>query len=97
MASLNQVITDSGPQASAGTLLHALKPFIGSNNLKKQKKAGLPIVRQENGKLCRTAREAQNRWIEFFADMEGGQRMTVEAYKEHWRQGLSQFIKRSLD
>ena len=90
-ASLNQVIADTGAQASAGTLLRALKPFIGSTNLKKQKKLGLPIVRQADGTLCRTPQEAQSRWIEFFADMEGGQRMPVEAYMEHWRHGLSQF------
>ena len=90
-ASLNQVIADTGPHASAGMLLHALKPFIGSTNLKKQKKLGLPIVRQADGTLCRAPQEAQSRWIEFFADMEGGQRMPIETYMEHWRHGLSQF------
>ena len=90
-ASLNQVIADSGPQSSAGTLLHALKPFIGSTNLKKQKRPGLPIVRQADGTLCRTYQEAQSRWIAFFADMEGGRRMTLDEYLAHWTQGLSEF------
>ena len=92
-ASLNQVIDDTGPQASAGTLLHALKPFIGSTNLKKQKKRGLPIVRKADGTLCSTPHEAHTRWIEFFADMEGGTRMSHAEYQEHWRQGLSQFMQ----
>ena len=93
LASLNQVIADTGPQASAGTLLHTLKPFIGSTNLKKQKKMGLPIVRKVDGTLCCTPQEAQSRWIEFFAEMEGGRRMSIEEYQGHWRQGLSHFAQ----
>ena len=48
-------------KTAAGTLLQMLRPFIGSTNLKKQKKSGPPAVRQKDGSICRTPEEAQNR------------------------------------
>ena len=90
---LQQAIADVGYQASAGTLLHVMKPFIGSTNLKKCRKASLPIVKKEDGSLCMNPIEAQDRWIRFFQHMEGGQRMSQEEYRHHWIQGLAQFLQ----
>ena len=40
---------------------------------KKQKKTALPAVKTKDGHLCSTPAEAQDRWIEFFSHMEGGE------------------------
>ena len=43
--------------------------------------------------LCGTSPlEAQNRWIDFFRVMEGGQRISWTQYRQHWRQGLAMFM-----
>eukprot|EP00435_Cladocopium_sp_Y103_P009245 s1408_g2.t1 len=94
-SSLTQAIHDVGPEAAAGTILHTLRPFIGPTNPKKHKRACLPIVRHQNGTLCQTPQEAQNRWIAHFGDMEGGMRMSHEEYRNHWRAGLSAFMDRA--
>eukprot|EP00435_Cladocopium_sp_Y103_P046037 s104_g13.t1 len=91
--SLTQVILATGPDAAAGTILHDLKPFIGSTNPKKQKRACLPIVKKADGTLCATPIEAENRWIEHFQDMEGGTRMDSTTYRRHWLEGLTQFLQ----
>ncbi|CAL1144479.1 unnamed protein product [Cladocopium goreaui] len=90
---MQKVIEEAGYNASAGTLLHLMKPFLGSTNPKKQKRACLPIVKQADGRICADPVEAQNRWIEFFRDMEGGRRMTDLQYRDHWLQGLDHFIQ----
>lgn len=87
------VIAEAGHNASAGTLLHLMKPFLGPTNPKKQKRACLPIVKQANGRICVDPTEAQNRWIEFFQEMEGGRRMTEAQYRNHWLQGLRHFLQ----
>eukprot|EP00435_Cladocopium_sp_Y103_P032292 s1431_g8.t1 len=93
--SLTRAIHDVGSEAAAGTILHTLRPFLGSTNPKKQKKACLPIVRQSDGTLCQTPEEAQNRWIAHFGDMEGGTRLSHAEYRSHWRAGLSDFLARA--
>jgi len=90
---LQTAITNTGAQASAGTLLHVLKPFIGSTNLKKQKQASLPIVRKNDGTICATPSEALNRWVEFFQAMEGGQRMTHQEARQRWIDNLQGFLE----
>ena len=90
---MKKVLAEAGHNASAGALLHLMKPFIGSTNPKKQKRACLPIVKQANGSICNDPTEAQNRWIEFFQDMEGGTRMPKTQYRNHWLQGLSHFLQ----
>jgi hypothetical protein len=90
---LQTAITNTGAQASAGTLLHVLKPFIGSTNLKKQKQASLPIVRKNDGTICATPMEALNRWVEFFQAMEGGQRMTHQEARQRWIDNLQGFLE----
>ena len=90
---MQTVIAEAGHNASAGALLHLMKPFIGSTNPKKQKRACLPIVKQAKGSICNDPTEAQNRWIEFFQDMEGGTRMPQTQYRHHWLQGLSHFLQ----
>ena len=76
----------------ASTLLQTMKPFIGPTNLKKQKKKGLPAVRKQDGSVCTTPEDAQNRWIEFFSHLEGGTRMDQATYRTIWRQNLAKFL-----
>ena len=90
---MKSVIADAGHNASAGTLLNLIKPFIGPTNPKKQKRACLPIVKKENGSICADPIEAQDRWIAFFQDMEGGTRMSDQEYRSHWRKGLQHFLQ----
>ena len=85
-------LDSTSDKTAAGTLLQMLKPFIGSTNLKKQKKSGLPAVRQKDGSICRTPEEAQNRWIEYFGQMEGGTRLSHDDYRSVWRENLHKFM-----
>ena len=78
---------------SAGEILHRLRPFLGSTNPKKQKKAGLPCVRNQEGSICPTPEAAQDRWIEFFSHMEGGDRLSSEQYRQRWLSSLRAFCK----
>ena len=76
-------IADLGNQASAGAFLQMMKPYIGSTNPKNTKRACLSIVKNAHGEICRTPEESQNRWIEYFQAMEGGQRMNQVQYRSH--------------
>ncbi|CAL1166889.1 unnamed protein product, partial [Cladocopium goreaui] len=69
-------VFDSFPDnVSASTILHELKPFIGSSNAKKRGIQPLPFVRDETGLPCADPSEARERWIRFFMQMEAGKRM----------------------
>eukprot|EP00435_Cladocopium_sp_Y103_P038730 s21_g10.t1 len=78
-------------KTSAGELLHLLKPFLGSSNPKKQKKAGLPSVRKGDGSICTTPDEATARWTEFFGRMEGGTPLSSQDYRRMWLDNLARF------
>lgn len=85
-------LDSTSDQTAAGTLLQILKPFIGSTNPKKHKKTGLPAVRQKDGSICKTPEEAQDRWIEYFGQMEGGRRLSTADYRSVWRENLHKFL-----
>jgi hypothetical protein len=61
-----------------------LRPFVGPTNPKKQKSRTLPMLDKSQGESCRTPEEARDQWIKFFADMEGGQRQTLEQLRGDW-------------
>jgi hypothetical protein len=65
------------PDAPAATILHTLRPLVGSSNLKNKGLAPLPQVLDQDGKPCTTPEAALERWITFFGNMEGGQRITA--------------------
>eukprot|EP00435_Cladocopium_sp_Y103_P061146 s257_g22.t1 len=86
------------PQAaSASTILHALRPLIGSSNLKSKGTAPLPIVQKADGSLCQSPAEALSRWVDFFGQMEGGTRLTPETQRQHWLSNLKELRVSSLD
>lgn len=42
------------------------------------------MLDKSQGESCRTPEEARDQWIKFFADMEGGQRQTLEQLRGDW-------------
>lgn len=75
----------------ASTILHELRPILGPSNLKKLKVSTLPHVRKANGEVCSLPNEAVETWLEFFRQMEGGERMDVAAQRQLWIQNLALF------
>ena len=69
---------------AASNILRMLRPFVGPTNPKKQKSRTLPMLDKSQGESCRTPEEARDQWIKFFADMEGGQRQTLEQLRGDW-------------
>ena len=51
-------LSQLAPEATASPVLRAMKPFIGPTNPKKNKRKPIPMVRNEEGKICQTASEA---------------------------------------
>ena len=88
---LNEEIGQINDKTAAGEILHRLRPFLGSSNPKKQKRPSLPCVRTADGDVCQTPIEAQNRWIEYFCNMEGGDRVSHAQYRAWWRESLEHF------
>jgi hypothetical protein len=82
-------LTENAP---AWMILHCLKPFLGPINPKKVKRACLPFVKDAARKVCGTPPAAQQRWIEFFQHMEGGQRLTHEEFRRTWLTNLAKFL-----
>eukprot|EP00435_Cladocopium_sp_Y103_P013990 s3230_g3.t1 len=58
--------------SAASQILHILKPILGPTNPKLQKSSPLPAVVDEDGNPCTTPTSLRDRWISFFAAMEGG-------------------------
>jgi ribonuclease HI len=76
------------PTASASTILHTLRPLVGTSNLKNKGMAPLPQVLDRDGKPCASPAAALDRWIEFFGNMEGGVRVQAQQQRENWIQNL---------
>ena len=83
--------------ASAATILQQLRPCIGSSNMRKRGRPCLPQVKKEDGTHCLNTEEVQDRWIEFFAAMEGGTRMSLAQQREMWVDNLKVLSADSLD
>jgi len=90
---LNQELQSLSDNVAASDILHCIKPFLGPTNPKKVKRACLPLVKRTSGQLCVSPHEAQDRWIEFFQQMEGGRRITHSEYRSHWRGHLRSFLE----
>jgi len=86
--SIKDKITSLPDDASAATILHEMRPFLGPSNLKKVKTATLPYVRKENGEICTLPNEAVEAWLSFFSTMEGGVRMKLEEQRALWISNL---------
>lgn len=73
---------------SASDILRTVKPFMGSSNASKRGPRPLPFVLDASGDPCRTPEDALNRWIQFFMNMEGGERIETEAQRRLWIENL---------
>jgi len=76
------------PTASASTILHTLRPLVGTSNLKNKGIAPLPQVLDREGRPCASPEAALDRWIEFFGNMEGGIRVQAQQQRDSWIQNL---------
>ena len=81
----------------AANILQCLRDFVGPTNVKMCKKKTVPLVHNQSGQPCCTPQEAQDTWIEFFRDMEGGRRISNQTLRDHWRHGLEDEQEERLD
>ena len=96
-ALLAKVFTELPDNASASTILHKLKPFIGSSNARKKGVQPLPFVLDEDAQPCPDPHSARERWIDFFMQMEAGRRVDDGEQRRLWRQHLSELGVLHLD
>lgn len=94
---LQQKLEDLPPGASASTILRAIQCLQGPTNPKKVKRRPFPQLRNKDGQICASGRELQERWSEFFSNMEGGQRLTNAAYRQIWLTNLQKFCAHEFD
>ena len=74
--------------SSSSQILTLLRPCIGTSNSRKRSRPGLPQVLTEEGEPCTTTNAACDRWIEYFSQMECGQRVTGQQLFDIWRANL---------
>ena len=86
---ISEVVASFDASTAASEIQHKMKGFMGSTNKLRQGLAPLPAVRSQNGSPCASAPEVLNRWIQFFADMEGGTRVTQNELHDSWAQSLA--------
>ena len=86
--SLENLLSTIDEHTAASEIQHKLKDYIGPSNKLRQGLGPLPALRQANGAACRSADEILTRWIAFFADMEGGQRIGALDLHQCWTTAL---------
>lgn len=86
---LTELVKDMGPATSASEIQQRLRPFLGSTNKLRQGLSPLPLIKDADGKPCTSNEAALNRWIEFFSEMEGGERITLKEQRHIWRSNLA--------
>ena len=94
---LQQALHALPPEAPASQVLQTYKEVIGPTNPNKWKSSALPIIRDEHGHICCSAQEAEDRWIKFFGDMEGGVRLDQAQQRDIWIRGLETTQKSQQD
>ena len=82
---------------SASDILRTLRPFVGSSNAKNKGPRPLPFVRDADGYPCASHDESVDRWIDFFMQMEGGQRIETPEQRRLWIQNLHEHTADHLD
>ena len=96
-ASLQEVISNFSHTTAASEIQQKLKPFMGSNNKMKQGMAPLPLIKDAQGKPCVSHTAALQRWVEFFSEMERGERVDEETQRTLWRTNLESLRTFILD
>ena len=95
-AKLQQVLQEMKSDTAASEIIRQLKQFIGPTNPKKIKCKTLPMISNNEGEICTYPAEALNAWIEFFMQMEGGQRISHSSLREKWIKDLEAFAQEHL-
>eukprot|EP00438_Fugacium_kawagutii_P028665 Skav214043 [mRNA] locus=scaffold2017:237221:242224:+ [translate_table: standard] len=85
---LSACLEQISPDAPFCALLEQLRPLIGPTNPNKRKIKSLPFLLDANGQPLTDPEGQLNRWIEFFANMEGGKRLHPETLRDHWLHAL---------
>ena len=81
---LTEVLAEIDEHTAASEIQHKLRGFIGPTNKLRQGLAPLPALCNDQGAPCLSAAEVLNRWISFFADMEGGTRVSTCELHQRW-------------
>ena len=81
---VSEVLGTIDASTAASEIQHKMKGFMGSSNKLRQGLAPLPAVRNADGAPCNSAPEALNRWIQFFAEMEGARRVSPQELHRDW-------------
>ena len=82
---------------SASEILRTVKPFMGSSNALKRGPRPLPFVLDETGMPCPSPEAALTRWIHFFMNMEGGERIDEVRQRQMWIENLQSLTTAHLD
>jgi len=96
-AALQEVISHFTQSTGASEIQKKLRPFIGSSNKLKQGLAPLPLIKDAQGQPCTSQTAAMNRWIEFFSEMEGGERVDDATQRTLWRSNLAMLRNFNLE
>ena len=92
---LKETLDTFSEGTAASEIQHKLKGFLGSSNKLRQGLAPLPTLRNTNNLPCSSSAEILSRWIQFFADMEGGERVPFSRLHADWVQQLSEFSEQA--
>ena len=96
-AALQNLVNEFTQSTAASEIQHRLRPFMGPSNKLRQGLAPLPIIKDAAGKPCTSHQAALDRWITFFSDMEGGERVNELSQRELWRSNLEDLRRFKLD
>ena len=96
-AALQEVLSHFTSSTAASEIQQQLRPFMGPSSKLKQGMAPLPLVKDAHGKPCTSHTATLNRWIEFFSEMEGGERVDEITQRMLWRTNLENLRSFILD
>eukprot|EP00438_Fugacium_kawagutii_P012983 Skav230934 [mRNA] locus=scaffold2774:74414:79357:- [translate_table: standard] len=89
LMTLHRDLEHLGPGAQSCEVIQLVKQYKGTTNLSRKRTQTLPEVLDEQGQICQDPQRALDRWVQFFCDMEGGQRMSSTELHTMWRQHLA--------
>ena len=90
---LSELVSEFDHSTSASDIQQKLRPFLGSTNKLRQGLSPLPLIKDACGQPCTSHEAALNRWIEFFSEMEGGERLPLAEQRRIWRSNLSKLAQ----
>jgi ribonuclease HI len=87
-AALHHIVSEFNHTTAASEIQQRLKPFMGPSNKLRQGMAPLPLIKDADGIPCTSHQAALDRWISFFSEMEGGERVDAKTQRDQWRENL---------